>query len=146
VAGGLLQVGGVLVLVLGVILTHRRVEAYRKTPTSLDVHDSAIGVDSGTPALTTVAEPTLEERVGRLEVQVGAVRDELGEAAIRLRQTAQTAADAASESASRRASERFEAIERLILGETRIDRWVRVGSIVAVILGVILATIGSVAP
>lgn len=119
VVGGLLQGSGILLLVRDVIATHRRLEAYRHRPITLQVHDAMHAQDSATVTLTTDAEPTLEERVGRLEAQLASVRDELREVAVRLSRAVEAAAERAGESANKRAAEQFEALERALLGDRK---------------------------
>lgn len=145
ILGGALQAGGVLVLVVEIVRSSRRRQSYRTRPQVVEVGTIEATATVFSPRIVTEPPPPIEERVERLEEGLARLRNDLEERIGKLRADVRGAADEAAGRATRHGERRFEALERLILGETKLDRWVRGGSIVAIVLGVILATIGSVA-
>jgi hypothetical protein len=144
VLGGALQAAGVLVLVIEIVRSSRRRQAYRTRPQVVEVGTIEATATVFTPRIVTEPPPPIEDRVDRLEDGLVRLRNDLEERIGELHAEARDAADQAAGRATRHGERRFKALERLILGETRLDRWVRGGSIAAIVLGVILATIGSV--
>jgi hypothetical protein len=144
VLGGALQAAGVLVLVIEIVRSSRRRQAYRTRSQVVEVGTIEATATVFTPRIVTEPPPPIEHRVDRLEDGLERLRNDLEERIGELRAEARDAADQAAGRATRHGEQRFQALERLILGETRLDRWVRGGSIAAIVLGVILATIGSV--
>lgn len=76
-------------------------------------------------------EPTVRERLGRLEAQARELRIELLDTAARLRAEARDAASKAAERVRQGADDRFRAMERAILGDTPSDKRRRLFSIAA---------------
>jgi hypothetical protein len=146
VVGGALQAIGVLVLVLEIVRSTRRREAYRTRPAVVEVGTIEARATVFTPRIVTDPLPPIEGRVERLEEGLTCLRNDLEELSTELGAAARAAADEVAGRATRHGDRRLEALERLVLGETTLDRWVRGGSIAAVVLGVMLSTIGSVAP
>lgn len=144
VAGGALQAVGVLVLVIGVVRSARRTEEYETRPQVVEVGTIEATAAVFSPRIVVDPPPPIEDRVERLEDGLARLRNDLEESVAELRSKARAAADEAAGRATRHGERRFEAFERL-LGETGLERWVRGLSIAAVVLGLILATIGSVA-
>jgi hypothetical protein len=146
VIGGALQVAGVLVLVVVIVRSSGREDRYRTRPQVVEPGTIGAPAIVPTPRIITDPPPPIEDRMEQLESSVARLRNDLEALSGELRAEARNAADEAAGRATRHGERRFEALERLILGETALDGWVRVGSVVAVVLGVVLATIGSVAP
>jgi hypothetical protein len=145
VAGAALEVVGVLVLVVEIVRSSRRREAYETRDVVAEVGTVEARATVFSPRIVVDPPPPIEERADRLEEGLARLRNDVEELSTELRAAARRAADEAADRVTRHGERRFAALERLLLGETRIERWVRVGSIAAVVLGVILATIGSVA-
>lgn len=146
VVGGSLQALGVVVLVVDVTASFRRLRTYRHREKKVPI-GQAVETDMAFP-ITPVGgkQPTLEERIDRLEGQVRELRIELQETAARLRSDARDAASDAAQRVWHRSDDQFRALEGALLGDTRKDKVRRLASIAAIAFGVVLATIGSVAP
>jgi hypothetical protein len=147
VAGGALQVIGVMALVIDIIATFNRLEGYRKRD-RIVYAGSALEVGTAFPMGAVVGgrEPTIDERVDRLETRLTELGDELRNTKARLKDWASETAAASAELVRKSSEQRFTAMEQALLGDTRWDKRRRVASVAAVVVGVTLATIGSVAP
>jgi hypothetical protein len=133
VLGGVLQAGGVSLLAHDVISTFRRIEGYWRRPQTIEqIHtvDADIFVP---PGVMSGQQPTIEERVERLEQSTQALREELQETKADLRSEAREVATDAAAAAMRHGERRFLALEAALLGDTRTDKWRRFASIGAVV-------------
>jgi len=146
VLGGALQIGGVLVLVVDVVRTFRRLEEYGRRPQTIEGTTLEAPVTLPRATVTGGAPPTVDERLGRLERGLDEIRVELPERIARAEAKARESSSEAAGRAVRHTDRRFDALEGALLGDTTRDKWRRLGSIAAIVLGLILATIGSVMP
>ena len=147
VVGGALQVIGVTALVIDIAATFNRLEGYRKRGRTVYA-GSALEVDVAIPIDAVVGGrgPTIDERVDRLETSLIQLGDELRNTKARLKDWASETASASAEMVRKSSEQRFTALEQAFLGDTGWDKGRRLASVVAIALGVTLATIGSVAP
>jgi hypothetical protein len=146
IAGALLEVGGGLLLVTDVVSSLKRQRAYRSRPQTVYVGASLSAEGSlMVAAITGGREPTVEERVAALEGSVRTLRDTIDEQRTTLRDELRKDAEQAARHVGMRADDRFDAIEAALLGESKSETRRRLASVGAVVLGVALATWGSVA-
>jgi hypothetical protein len=136
-----------MALVIDIVTTFSRLERYRKRGQTVYV-GSALEVNVAIPLPSVVGgkEPTTDERVDRLETRLTELGDELRDTKARLKTWASETSSASAEMVRKSSEQRFTAIEQALLGDTGLDKWRRLASIVAIVFGVALATIGSVAP
>jgi hypothetical protein len=146
VAGGALQVIGVAALVIDIVATFRRLERYRTRGRTVYA-GSALEIDVAFPigAVVGGGEPTIDERVDRLEARLTELGDDLRSTKARLKDWASETASASAELVRKSSEQRFTALEQALLGDTGWDKGRRIASVVAIALGVVIATIGSVA-
>jgi hypothetical protein len=146
--GGLLQVIGVVVLVIDVARSWRKLRAFRGRGRNVYLGGvAATGKALGMAAVLSGGHtPTTEERVAVLEDQMKATRDDLDAAKDELEERARQIANQAVELSERSTDDHFEAIESALLGDTVGDVRRRVGGVIAIALGIVLATIGGVVP
>jgi hypothetical protein len=146
VAGGALQTIGVTALVTDIVATFNRLERYRQRGRTIYA-GAALEVDVDFPIGAVVGgkQPTLDERVDGLETRLTELGDELRDTKARLKDWASETASASAELVRKSSELRFRALEQALLGDTHWDKRRRLASVAAVVVGIILATIGSVA-
>jgi hypothetical protein len=146
VIGGALQAIGVTALAVDIVVAFRRSEGYQQRDTVVYM-GSALEINVAIPMAAVVGgrERTIDERVGLLEARVVELEDELRDTKTKLKDWASESASSAAELVRKATDARFTALERALLGDTRWDRRRRLASVAAVVLGVLIATIGSAA-
>ena len=145
VIGGVMQAGGVLLLVADVRKAVEAAREYQHRPQVVEMsHAIEANVVVPTPTIGGGVKPTVEERVERLEGSLMELDEELADKAAAFNLRMQEVAQEAGDRAYRAAERRFSALERAVLGDTRRDIRRRVVSIALLVGGIVLASVGAV--
>lgn len=139
-AGGLLQIGGVLIVFFEIKRNFRRASAYHERPRTVYARGVLSGHGSATATATGGHEPTLEEKVRVLEDKVRAVEDRVNGLRAELAGRMRSEMAVVGKDVERWTSDWNQAIERVLLGLAEL----RVVGVAAIVVGVALATVGSV--
>ena len=144
VAGGLAQIGGVVLLAVEVRATRRRLERYVKRPQIVEAGTAYAEATLLAPGVVADPPPPIDERVHRVEERVTALQEQLDGLPAQLKQQLRTEVGEANERVARAARRETEALADTMLDLNNAPalarrRW----SVTLIVAGLVLAAAGS---
>jgi hypothetical protein len=146
-AGGVIEILGVLTVAADIRLTRREVRRYERRPVTVYAAGASVlpaAQASGVGVVEGGREPTLEQRMEVLEDRIGQVQGELEERTRQIDAQAREKIGQAVKLSEMAARDRFDAIDTLLRGVTRAGIRLRVLGVVLVLAGLGLGVVGSI--
>jgi hypothetical protein len=150
ILGGVLQVAGVVIVVLQIWETLKRAREYRRRPVSVKARTTGASEAAGGMTVESSREPTIEERLARVEQAVTGARADLNSTKAELRkewrqELSETVADITADQ-----REENDALVGLVLsvfeGRGMLGKLAQFAGAFLILLGIALATWGSIIP